>query len=108
MKHQPPTAILRDDRALILVPEALRVSTKQDYGDQTAEVELHLSREDYEALSRQMPGKVHDLLVWLVSLDDPDPESQGFQDRRTVTMTGIIQRARAALGKTEREVQGDT
>jgi hypothetical protein len=31
---------------------------------------------------------------WLVSLDDPDPDSAGFQDRRVTTMTRIIERAR--------------
>lgn len=34
---------------------------------------------------------------WLVSLDNPDPDSVGFRSRRTVTLTHIIERARAAL-----------
>ena len=37
------------------------------------------------------------LAEWLVLLDDDDPESPGRQDRRTVTLTAIIDRARAAL-----------
>jgi len=36
---------------------------------------------------------------WIVSLDDPDPKSQGFQDRKTVTMNTIVQQAREALGE---------
>lgn len=35
---------------------------------------------------------------WVVSLDDPDPQSQGFQDHQTTTMTSIIRQAREALG----------
>jgi hypothetical protein len=34
---------------------------------------------------------------WLVSMDDPDPDSAGFQARRTATLSQIIERARAAL-----------
>lgn len=40
---------------------------------------------------------LRELAEWLVTLDDPDPASQGFQDRRTTTMTQIIERARKAL-----------
>jgi hypothetical protein len=35
---------------------------------------------------------------WVVSLDDDDPESPGRQERRTVTLTQIVGRARAAIG----------
>lgn len=35
---------------------------------------------------------------WVVSLDDDDPQSQGRQDRRTVTLQQITERARQALG----------
>lgn len=41
------------------------------------------------------------LLRWLVSLDDDDPESPGRVDRRTVTLTRIVDRARAALDPQE-------
>ncbi len=44
-----------------------------------------------------------DVLRWLVSLDDPDPDSQGFQDRKAVTLNQIIGRAREALGITEED-----
>jgi hypothetical protein len=37
------------------------------------------------------------VLEWLVSMDDPDDPS-GLEARRTVTLTAIIERARAALG----------
>jgi len=37
------------------------------------------------------------LAEWLVAMDDDDPESIGRQDRRTVTLTAIIDRALAAL-----------
>jgi hypothetical protein len=37
------------------------------------------------------------VLRWLVSLDDPDPESDGFRDRRTVTLAKIIDLARQAV-----------
>lgn len=36
-----------------------------------------------------------EFVAWLVSLDDPDPESRGFQDRRTVTLSDIIEKARS-------------
>lgn len=101
MSRQEPRAIVRDDRALILVPEALRAETRQSFGGEFAEVELHLSSEDYRALVRQMPGEVHDFMAWIISLDDPDPESQGFADRRSVTMTQIIRRAKEAMGGAE-------
>lgn len=39
---------------------------------------------------------LYDLAEWLVALDEP-----GSQERRTVTMAQIINRARAALGETE-------
>lgn len=38
-------------------------------------------------------SKGRQLLEWIISLDDPDPESGGFQDRRTVTLTQIISKA---------------
>jgi hypothetical protein len=38
---------------------------------------------------------------WLVSLDNPDPASAGFQERRAVTLIRIIDRARQALGEKE-------
>lgn len=44
------------------------------------------------------PEPVYDFVTWLASLDDPDPESQGFQDRRTVTLTQIVDRAKGVLG----------
>jgi hypothetical protein len=34
---------------------------------------------------------------WIVSLDDDDPESPGRIDRKTVTLTQIINRAKEAL-----------
>ena len=34
---------------------------------------------------------------WIVSLDDDDPDSPGRQDRKTVTLSNIIDRAKAAL-----------
>lgn len=40
---------------------------------------------------------------WVVALDDPDPDSQGFQDRKAVTLGRIIDRAREALGITEED-----
>jgi hypothetical protein len=43
--------------------------------------------------------RLREFARWVVSLDDPDPQSQGFQDRRTVTMTTIIRRAEDALGE---------
>lgn len=42
-----------------------------------------------------------ELLRWLVSMDDPDDKA-GLEARRTVTLTAIIDRARAALA-----VEGD-
>jgi hypothetical protein len=49
----------------------------------------------------QRTDALEELARWLVSLDDPDPTSAGFQERRTVTMTRIIERARQALGEKE-------
>jgi len=43
--------------------------------------------------------RLEELARWLLSLDDPDPDSAGFQDRRVTTMTRIIERARQALGE---------
>ncbi len=93
-------AILRDSRALIVASDALRVVTPWAEGENT-EVELHLRREDYRDLLRQAPGEIRDFLEWLVSLDDPDPESEGFQARRVTTMSDIVRRARTVLGKEE-------
>lgn len=106
MSHERPRVILRADKALILVPEPRWVAGEDgrdgDWGtDDTKNVELHLSTDDYVALTRQMPGLVHDFVAWVLTLDDPDPESQGFQDRRTATMTEIIRRAREAMGVQE-------
>jgi hypothetical protein len=44
-----------------------------------------------------MGEMVYDFARWVVSLDDPDPASAGQRERRTVTLTQIIERARAAL-----------
>ncbi len=38
-----------------------------------------------------------EVLRWLTSMDDPD-DAAGLEARRTVTLTAIIDRARAALG----------
>lgn len=100
MTHYEPRAILRDDRALIFVPEPLRVESSWD-GGHVADAEVHLTLDDYAALARQMPGEIHDFMEWIISLDSPDPESQGFQDRRTTTMTDIIRKAREAMGTDE-------
>jgi hypothetical protein len=44
------------------------------------------------------PGDgLRELAEWLVSLDDDDSDSPGRCDRRTVTLTQIIDRARNAL-----------
>ncbi len=42
-------------------------------------------------------NQARELATWLVTLDDDDPESPGRQERRTVTLTQIINRARRAL-----------
>jgi hypothetical protein len=39
-----------------------------------------------------------DFLRWLVRMDDPNDE-QGCEDRRTVTLSAIMQRARQCLGE---------
>lgn len=97
MSRETPRAILRKDRALILVSQPLYVAISDTTNTTPMSVELHLSREDYDALARQMPGEVHDFLTWIISLDDPDPASEGFQSRRVTTMTDIIRRAREAM-----------
>jgi hypothetical protein len=43
-----------------------------------------------------------DLARWLVSLDDADPNGDGRRDRQTVTLTQIIDRARAVVDEYER------
>lgn len=101
MTTDDPRAILREDRALILVPNPLRLSADEDGGgdwttDNAGDVEMHMSRGDYEKLVRQMPGPVHDFVTWLISLDDV--EGQGAEDRRTVTMSQIIRKAKKAMG----------
>lgn len=52
--------------------------------------------QQWEALLAQTADPLHALATWLVALDEP-----GNQERATVTMTQIINRARAALGTTE-------
>lgn len=54
----------------------------------------------------RMPGARWDriqlltaLAEWLVSLDDPDPDSAGFRARRTVSLSDVIGQARIALGR---------
>lgn len=37
-------------------------------------------------------------LEWLIDLDNPDPESAGFQRRRRITLNAIIKKARITLG----------
>jgi len=101
MTTDDPRAILREDRALILVPNPKRLSAFEDGGgdwssDYASDVEMHLSREDYDKLVRQMPGPVHDFLTWIISLDDVD--GQGAEDRRTVTMSQIIRKAKTVMG----------
>lgn len=51
-----------------------------------------------EGFEEKPQESVRDLVEWLATLDDPDPASQGFQDRRTVTLTQIVERAKKALG----------
>lgn len=43
------------------------------------------------------PMNPRELAEWLVSLDDPDPSSAGNTERRTVTLSQIIERAREVL-----------
>ena len=38
---------------------------------------------------------------WVVELDNPDPDSDGFQERRSVGLGDITKRARKALGLPE-------
>jgi hypothetical protein len=47
-------------------------------------------------------GPAVDLAVWLTSLDDPE-DPKGLEERRTVTLTQIIDKARAALRKVRGE-----
>lgn len=47
--------------------------------------------------------KLRDLARWLVSMDDPE-DVLGREERRSVTLTAIIERARAALGQNRRMV----
>lgn len=56
----------------------------------------------YSFEEERQHSRLIDLAEWLVSLDDDDPASPGRKDRQTVTLTQIINRARAALdGKGE-------
>ena len=49
----------------------------------------HLDRDDLEAEAERLRA----LAIWLTRLDQPD----GIEERRTVTLTKIIDRARQAL-----------
>lgn len=42
--------------------------------------------------------KLGELARWLVSMDDPE-DAAGLEERRSVTLTRIIERAREALGR---------
>ncbi len=105
MAHvDPPRVILRGDRALILVPNPLRLSAEEDGGgdwstDNAHDVEMHVGMEDYLALVRQAPGPVKDFLDWIIALDDV--EGPGAEARRTVTMSNIIRRAKHAMGRSD-------
>lgn len=101
MSRDEPRAILRDDRALILVPNPLRLSAYEHGGgdwitDNAGDVEMHLSTEDYLTLVQQMPSPVKDFVDWIIALDDV--EGPGAEARRTVTMSNIIRRAKDAMG----------
>jgi len=59
----------------------------------------HLS-EAHGGVGQETPEQ---FLSWLISLDDDDPRSPGRQDRRTVSLTQIINRARAAAEQMQTE-----
>lgn len=50
-----------------------------------------------EVLTRSPLTPMYELVNWLVTLDDDDPESPGRKDRQTVTLTQIINKAKIAL-----------
>lgn len=96
-----PRVILRGDRALILVPNPLRLSADEHGGgdwstDNANDVEMHVSMDDYLKLVRQAPGPVKEFMDWIIALDDVD--GPGAEARRTVTMSNIIRRAKHAMG----------
>lgn len=93
-----PRVYLREKVAVLTFPYVAHVVLYEEENPfDTRDAEIHIPLEDYRALARSMPGEVVDFVKWIVSLDDPDPESEGFQDRRTTTLTDIIRRARKAL-----------
>lgn len=66
---------------------------------QRARMNLHvLSREqDFNRL----------FLEWLASMDDIDPKSQGYKERRRVTLDEVIQRAKGVMERPTREQLAD-
>lgn len=58
--------------------------------------------------ARRQLADLRSFASWLVSLDDDNPDSPGRQERRTVTLSQIIDRARVALaGSGEQPGEGE-
>lgn len=63
----------------------------------TQKLTVRVPLAELEALAEKVKS-MEEYLDWLISMDDPDPETPGGTERRTVTLTKIINRAAELRG----------
>jgi hypothetical protein len=78
------------------MPKLPRIKTRDDL-DALVEGDPLILR-DVAARLLEQRDTLDEFARWLVSMDDPD-NLDGMSERRTITLTRIIERAREALGK---------